>query len=134
MRLYYHLLSLLLLLLLLSLLLLLLLLLLLELLLLLPLLLLLLLLLSLLLLIVLLQLHLQPCKQNPKEGASTADRSMACLVYLAVDGRPCDCIHNLDCEGDAAGLQVFTQQPLRRARGDEDCAGVQVLDLQALVS
>ena len=133
MRLYYHLLSLLLLLLLLSLLLLLLLLLLLELLLLLSLSLLLLLLL-LLLLPLLLELHLQPCKQNPKEGASTADRSMACLVYLAVDGRPCDCIHNLDCEGDAAGLQVFTQQPLRRACGDEDCAGVQVLDLQALVS
>ncbi len=70
---------------------------------------------------------------KPKEGASTANQGMTCLVYLAVNRCSCTGVHNLDCEGDAAGLQLLTQQPLRRARGDEDCAGVQVLDLQALV-
>ena len=58
---------------------------------------------------------------------------MRYLVYLAVDRGTGDCVHNLDREGDAAGVQVLSEQALSGPRGNEHGAGVQVFHLQALV-
>lgn len=54
-------------------------------------------------------------------------------MNLAVDGGPCDGVHNLYSQHDTAAVQVLRQHPCGGPGGNEHRAGVEVLDLQAFV-